>query len=100
LPPSTQGIVFSNSTNQSAQTYHSASKSNTSTGMVSFPFPGKQVSTLRVQEEKEKGWQDQFSQQLKLYQEQQQQLQDGNQLSIAAPEQYQGQTLWEGRFFV
>ncbi|GMP97762.1 hypothetical protein CsSME_00045897 [Camellia sinensis var. sinensis] len=100
LPSSTQGIGFSNTINQSAEAYP-VSKINSSMGMVGFPFPGKQVSTLQVHGEKQNGWQDyQFSERLKLYQEQEQQFQKGNQQSITLPEQYQGQTLWEGRFFV
>uniref|UniRef100_A0A5B6YIL5 Protein SMG7 n=1 Tax=Davidia involucrata TaxID=16924 RepID=A0A5B6YIL5_DAVIN len=101
LPSSTQGIGFNNSINYSAEAYHPLSKSNSSTGMVSFPFPGKQVSTLQVQVENQKGWPDyQFPEYLKLYQEQQHQLQKGYQQSAVLPEQYQGQSLWEGRFFV
>ncbi|KAL6959251.1 hypothetical protein U1Q18_041153 [Sarracenia purpurea var. burkii] len=93
-------IVFNNSINQAAQTYRPVSKSNSSMGLVSFPFPGKQVSTLQEQAEKQTDWQDyQFSERLKLYQEQLQ-VQNGNQQSIALPEQYQGQSLREGRFFV
>ncbi|KAF5941131.1 hypothetical protein HYC85_022298 [Camellia sinensis] len=76
LPSSTQGFAFNNSTTQSADTFRPAIKNNGSMGMVSFPFPGKQVSTLQVHAEKQKGWQDyQFSERLKLYHEQQQQLQ-------------------------
>lgn len=101
MPSSTQGIGFNNSINQSAQTFHTVSKANSSMGMVSFPFPGKQVPTMQVQAEKQKDWQDyQFSEHLKLYQEQQSQLKKGNQQPNALPEQYQGQSLWEGRFFV
>ncbi|XP_028127388.1 protein SMG7-like isoform X3 [Camellia sinensis] len=90
LPSSTQGIGFSNTINQSAEAYP-VSKINSSMGMVGFPFPGKQVSTLQVHGEKQNGWQDyQFSERLKLYQEQEQQFQKGNQQSITLPEQYQG----------
>ncbi|GMP97761.1 hypothetical protein CsSME_00045897 [Camellia sinensis var. sinensis] len=89
LPSSTQGIGFSNTINQSAEAYP-VSKINSSMGMVGFPFPGKQVSTLQVHGEKQNGWQDyQFSERLKLYQEQEQQFQKGNQQSITLPEQYQ-----------
>ncbi|GFY96131.1 hypothetical protein Acr_11g0004370 [Actinidia rufa] len=72
-----------------------------STGIASFPFPGQQVATLQVQAEKQKGWQDhQFSERVNLFLEQQQQLQKGSQHSFAVPEQFQGQILWEDRFFV
>ncbi|CAL5420683.1 unnamed protein product [Camellia sinensis] len=98
LPSSTQGFAFNNSTTQSADTFRPAIKNNGSMGMVSFPFPGKQVSTLQVHAEKQKGWQDyQFSERLKLYHEQQQQLQKGNQQPVTLPEQYQGQFPWGGR---
>ncbi|XP_059646121.1 nonsense-mediated mRNA decay factor SMG7-like [Cornus florida] len=102
FPSSTQGIGVNNSINHSAQAYHPPGKSNSSMGMVSFPFPGKQVSSLPVQRENQKGWQDfQLPEHLKQYQEQQQQLQKGNQQPVALPEQqYQGQSLWDGRFFV
>ncbi|PSS33522.1 hypothetical protein CEY00_Acc03909 [Actinidia chinensis var. chinensis] len=97
LPP---GGVFNNSQNQSVQSYHPVSKSNSSMGMVSFPFPGKQVSSLQDKVEKQEVWLDnQLSERLKLFQEQHQ-FHNGNQLSIALPEQYQGQSPWEGRFFV
>ena len=69
-------------------------------GMISFPFPGKQVPTLQDQVEKRDVWLDnQLSESLKLFQEQHQ-FQNGNQQSIALPEQYQGESLWEGRFFL
>ncbi|KAA8517266.1 hypothetical protein F0562_017559 [Nyssa sinensis] len=48
LLASTQSIGFNNSINHSAATYQPFSKSHSSTGMVSFPFPGKQVSTLQI----------------------------------------------------
>ncbi|GFY84661.1 telomerase activating protein Est1 [Actinidia rufa] len=97
LPP---GGVFNNSQNQSVQSYLPVSKSNSSMGMVSFPFRGKQVSSLQDKVEKQEVWLDnQLSERLKLFQEQHQ-FHNGNQLSIALPEQYQGQSPWEGRFFV
>ncbi|KAK9290918.1 hypothetical protein L1049_009097 [Liquidambar formosana] len=101
LPSSTQGTGFNNFINHSAQTFNHASMSNGLTGTLSFPFPGKQVLDLQAQVENQKNWRDyQFPDHLKLYQEQQQQLQKGNQHSIPLPEQYQGQSLWEGRFIV
>ncbi|XP_058205654.1 nonsense-mediated mRNA decay factor SMG7-like [Rhododendron vialii] len=76
-------------------------KKNSSLGMVSFPFPGKQMPSFEVQAEKQKGWNDyQFLESLSLHQKQQQQLQKGNQQSFfALPEQYQGQTFLEDGFF-
>ncbi|XP_033509310.1 nonsense-mediated mRNA decay factor SMG7-like isoform X1 [Nicotiana tomentosiformis] len=101
LPSSHQSIGFNNSINHSTQNYHSMSKSSSSVGMVSFPFPGKQVNSLHVQSGNRRGWEDyQISEQLKLYQEQPQQLQSGNQQSVELPQRHEGQSLWEGRFFV
>lgn len=100
LPSVNRSVGFSNTIHHSGQMYGTTSKSNSSMGMVSFPFPGKQASTLQSAVENQKGWQDyQFSEQMKLFQEQQQQLQKGNQQSAVLPQQYQGQSLWEGRFF-
>ncbi|KAL2464592.1 Protein SMG7 [Forsythia ovata] len=100
LSSSNQSIGFNHSINNSGQMFGSVSKNNSSMGMSSFPFPGKQVSTVQIQGEKQKGWEDnQFSDHMKVYQEQQQ-LQKGDQQSVALPQQYQGQPLWEGHFFV
>ncbi|XP_057461911.1 nonsense-mediated mRNA decay factor SMG7-like [Actinidia eriantha] len=97
LPP---GGVFNNSKNQPVQSYHPVSKSNSSMGTVSFPFPGKQTPTLQDQVEKQDVWLgNQLSESLKLFQEQHQ-FRNGNQQSITLPEQYQGQSLCEGRFFL
>ncbi|KAI3446578.1 hypothetical protein Pfo_003243 [Paulownia fortunei] len=96
-----QSVGFSNSMNQVGPTFPSVSKSNGPMGIASFPFPGKQFSTLQVQSEKQKGWQDyNFSEHMKQYDEQQQQFQKGTQQPVVPPQQYQGQSLWEGRFFV
>ncbi|XVE79007.1 hypothetical protein DITRI_Ditri14bG0023300 [Diplodiscus trichospermus] len=80
--------------------------SNGLSGTVSFPFPGKQVSTMQFQMEKQKGWQDYNTlEHLKMQQEQksqQQQRMNGNQQFTSLPEQYQGQSVWTatGRYFV
>ncbi|CAK9188497.1 unnamed protein product [Ilex paraguariensis] len=101
LPSSTQSVGYNNPINHSVETYHPVSKSNSSMGMVSFPFPGKQISALQVQTENQRDLQPyQFSEDLKLYLERQQQVQKGNQQSAALPQHYQGQSHWEGRFFV
>lgn len=100
LPAVNRSIGFSTTVNNSGQMYNAANKNNTSMGMASFPFPGKQVSTLQSVMENQKGWQDyQLSEQMKLFQEQQQQLQKGKQQTATLPQQYQGQSLWEGHFF-
>ena len=73
LMSSTLNSGFSNSINQSANGYHPVSLINSSTGIVSFPFPGKHVAILQVQTEKHKGWQyHQFSERVNLFLEQQQ----------------------------
>lgn len=101
LPSSTQGATFNNSINHSGQKLSHATWSNNTTGPASFPFPGKQVFGLQVQAENQYNWQDyQFPDNLKLFQEQHQQLEKGNQRSIPLPDQYQGQSLWEGHYFV
>lgn len=101
LSSSNQSTGFNNSINHSTQNYVSVSKSSSSVGMASFPFPGKQVNPLRVQSGNQKGREDyQISEQLKLYHEQPQQLKSVNQQSVALPQQHQGQSLWECRFFV
>lgn len=80
------------------------SSSNGLIGPVSFPFPGKQVPAMQFQVEKQKGWQEhQTLEHLKLQHEQQlqqQQLVNGNQQFTSLPEQYQGQSIWTGRYFV
>ncbi|PHU05765.1 Protein SMG7 [Capsicum chinense] len=76
LPSAHQSIVYNNSDFQSAQTYQSVS--NSSLAGISFPFPGKQVPSLHMQSD----------------------IQKANQQSVALPQQYQGQSLWQDRFFV
>ncbi|KAL3533561.1 hypothetical protein ACH5RR_007082 [Cinchona calisaya] len=100
LPLVNRSVGLNSSTNNPGQGYHAATKSNSSTGMLTFPFPGKQTSSLQVPLENQKGWHDfQFSEQMKLLQEQQQ-VQKGNQQPAMLPQQYQGQSLWDGHFFV
>lgn len=100
FPSSAYGNGFSNPIDQLVQPYNSMNKNNTSVGMVSFPFPGKQVSAAQIQIENQNGWHDyQFPEHVKLYQQLQQQL-EGKEQSVVLPQQYQGQSLWEGRFFV
>ncbi|KAL6555336.1 hypothetical protein OROGR_006594 [Orobanche gracilis] len=96
-----QGVGFSNSYNHVGLTLDSVNNSNGTTGTASFPFPGKQVSSLQVQSESEKLRQDcSFSEYMKAYEEQPQQFQKGNHQLLAPPQQYQEQSLWEGRFIV
>ncbi|XP_031284066.1 protein SMG7 isoform X1 [Pistacia vera] len=107
LPSSTRGLGSSiNYPSHSNPQY--IGNSNGVTGTVSFPFPGKQAPAMQFQVEKQIGWQDfqtldhlklQHEQQLQL-QQQQQQLGNGNQQFAPLPEQYQGQSIWAGRYFV
>lgn len=76
LPSAHQSIVYNNSDNHSAQPYHSVS--NSSLVGISFPFPGKQVPSLHMQSD----------------------IQKANNQSVGLPQQYQGQSLWQDRFFV
>ncbi|KAL0290859.1 UNVERIFIED_CONTAM: protein SMG7 [Sesamum angustifolium] len=53
-----QSVGFGDSYNQVGPAFHSVNKNNGSMGLTSFPFPGKQVASLQVQSENQKGWQD------------------------------------------
>ncbi|KAF1890145.1 hypothetical protein Lal_00025478 [Lupinus albus] len=73
-------------------------------GTASFPFPGKNVPSA-LQMEKQNGWQDYPSSELlKTHHGQQldpqHQLTAGNQQFTTLPEQFQGQPIWTGRYFV
>ncbi|KAG7962076.1 hypothetical protein I3843_09G047900 [Carya illinoinensis] len=101
LPLPTKDTVFDKPVTHTAQSYHQASKGNT--GMIRFPFPGKQVPNLQVQMENQKNWQGyEAPDHLNVYQrwQQQQQLSKINQDFIPMPKQHEGQTLWDGHFFV
>ncbi|KAG6679137.1 hypothetical protein I3842_14G115700 [Carya illinoinensis] len=79
--------------------------SNGSSGTVNFPFPGKQLPIMPFSVDNQKGWQEyQTLEQLNLHHEQQLQQQhnpiNGNQQFTRLPEQYQGQSIWTGRYFV
>lgn len=83
-------------------------------GMESFPFPGKQVSSvaeaengIQKQQNGNGGWvggyqipTERGNGNLQEAMQQQHQVKKGNEEFIALPQQYQGQSLWEGRFFV
>ncbi|KAF2291955.1 hypothetical protein GH714_042297 [Hevea brasiliensis] len=103
LPSSTRGSGFSNATTITSQAMHQCiNSSNGLTGTVSFPFPGKQVSSGQFQTEKQKGWQNYHAfEHLRLQQEQlQQQLLNGNQQFTPMSEQYHGKSIWGGRYIV
>lgn len=72
------------------------------TGIVTFPFPGKQSSAFQAPVENSKGWQDyHFSQPVNLFQEQNQHPpQKGNQQAMPQQKQFHGQSLWDGHFLV
>ncbi|KAK7304901.1 hypothetical protein VNO77_42795 [Canavalia gladiata] len=73
-------------------------------GPVSFPFPGKQVPSVPLQMEKQNGWQDYQTYMLsKSHHDQHmqpQQLTSTNQQLSPLPEQFQGQSIWTGRYLV
>lgn len=100
LPSSTKGTGSDKSITHTAQSYYQASKGNM--GMTSFPFPGKQVQTSQAQVENQKNCQGyQAPDHLKVYHGwQQQQLVKVNQDSLPMPKLYQGQSFWDGNFFV
>ncbi|XP_010269415.1 PREDICTED: protein SMG7-like [Nelumbo nucifera] len=103
LSTSTKATTQSSINHMTHAYSHSNFKSSASmTEAISFPFPGKQVPSVHAQLENWKGWPEhQLQEHLKLYQGQQQQLhQQGDKQSTSMPEQYQGQSLWTGRFFV
>lgn len=74
-----QTVGFGSSFDRAGPAFHS----NGSTGVTSFPFPGKQNYYLS---EHTKPYEEQFSK--------------GNQQPAGLPQQYQGQSLWNNSFFV
>ncbi|XP_057954023.1 nonsense-mediated mRNA decay factor SMG7 [Malania oleifera] len=104
LPSAMKNAGLNNSNQVSDANPQFASKSSGMSGTVSFPFPGKQISTMQFQPEKQKGWQDYKPlEYLKLHHEQQlqePQLTKGNQQFTPLSEQYQGLPMWTGQYFV
>lgn len=80
--------------------------SNVMSATINFPFPGKQVPSVQSPIGKQKGWPDfQVLEQLKQHNEQhlqphQQLVNGGSQLFTPLPEQYPGQSIWTGRYFM
>ncbi|XP_023516118.1 protein SMG7-like isoform X2 [Cucurbita pepo subsp. pepo] len=80
--------------------------SNVLSGTINFPFPGKQVPNVQSPIGKQNGWPDfQVLEQLKQHNEQhlqphQQLVNGGSQLFTSLPEQYPGQSIWTGRYFM
>ncbi|RDX65589.1 Protein SMG7, partial [Mucuna pruriens] len=102
FPASAKGLVPNGSLTYSQSNSHQVGNNGLS-GTVSFPFPGKQIpSTLQV--DKQNGWQDyQTFELLKAHHNQQLQSQlltTGNQHFTPLPEQFQGQSIWRGQYFV
>lgn len=106
VPSSTKGNVLSSSINYSSHSnLHRVSNGNGLSGTVNFPFPGKQGLSMPFQAENQKIRQDfHMLDGLKPHHEmqlqQQQHLVNGNQHLTPQPEQYQGQSVWTGRYFV
>ncbi|XP_017698117.2 protein SMG7-like isoform X2 [Phoenix dactylifera] len=77
----------------------SATSSNAFTIANSFPFPGKQVSSMQTPVLNEKKWQDfQLFEHVKSFSEEQ--LQQANPQHAQMPHQHQAQSLWSGHYFV
>ncbi|GJW98629.1 SMG7-like protein [Tanacetum coccineum] len=104
LPNPAYSGGFGNSFNCLPQPKKLLNTNKTSLGMECFPFPGKQVSSVQGDvgigigkqygNGNVNGWLDyQIPQQPILYQEP---LKRGNEQFIVPPQQYQGQSLWEG----
>ncbi|VVA27178.1 PREDICTED: SMG7 [Prunus dulcis] len=105
MSSSTKGNGLSSSINFSSHSKANRfTNSNGLSGPVTFPFLSKQGPPMQLQGEKQKIWQDfQMLNDIVLHHEmqlQQQLLVNGNQHSIPQPEQYQGQSVWTGRYFV
>ncbi|KAK9671211.1 hypothetical protein RND81_12G013800 [Saponaria officinalis] len=98
--PAKRDIGFNLHTNLNRTFFNNLDKSYGMPGMINFPFPGKQASAFHVPAENNKTWQEyQFPDDLKLYEQQQQQQLKVSQ-SMTLPEQFQGQSPWEGRYLV
>ncbi|CAN1170430.1 Nonsense-mediated mRNA decay factor SMG7 [Linum perenne] len=100
FPSSTNTSGFSGSNNISSHSTLQYGSNNGFTGTGSSPFPGKQLATSQVQLEKERGWENyQAFENLRAQGQQvQQQLLNGNQQ--ITPEQFRGQSIWNGRYIV
>lgn len=108
------GYQLPSSTKETANAMHLASHmnaqqiggSNVLSATISFPFPGKQVPNVQSPIGKQKGWPDfQALEHLKQHNEQhvqphQQLVNGGSQLFTTLPEQYPGQSIWTGRYFM
>ncbi|XP_058788316.1 nonsense-mediated mRNA decay factor SMG7 [Vicia villosa] len=97
--------LSSNGPQAYAQSNSHQVSNNGFSGMVSFPFPGKKFPSVPLQVEKQNGWHEyQSHEHLKSHADQQpqpqQQLTNGNQQFSPLPEQFQGQSIWTGRYLV
>lgn len=82
--------------NLNGASYNHIGKWNVTPGAINFPFPGKQASVIQAPVQNSKLWQDyQYTDRLKLSEQQK-----GNQQALSFSEQFQGQSLWDGRFLV
>ncbi|KAL7097741.1 hypothetical protein ACP275_10G162600 [Erythranthe tilingii] len=73
-----QSVGFRDSINQVGPTFYDVNSSNGSMGIANFPFPGKQISSLQVQGENQRG----------------------SQQPVGLPLQYHVQSPGDARFFV
>ncbi|KAF7815647.1 protein SMG7-like [Senna tora] len=103
MPSSTKGLVPNGPVAYSQSNSQLVNNTNGLSGTVSFPFPGKQIPSAPFLGENQNGWQNhQTLELLKSHHDQQpqQQLTTGNQHITPLPEQFQGQSIWTGRYFV
>ncbi|XP_004291734.1 PREDICTED: protein SMG7 [Fragaria vesca subsp. vesca] len=108
VPSSTKGNTFSSSINYSSHpNVLRVPNGNGLSGTVNFPFPGKQGPSMPFQAENQNSRQDfrmledlKLHHEMQLQQQQQQQFVNGNPHLNPQPEQYQGQSVWTGRYFV
>ncbi|XP_054818971.1 LOW QUALITY PROTEIN: nonsense-mediated mRNA decay factor SMG7-like [Prosopis cineraria] len=105
LPTSTKALVPNGHVTCSQSNSHQVSDNNGLSMTVSFPFPGKQIPSAPSQVEKQNGWLGYQTHGLaKARQDQQlqpqQQLTTGNPHFTSMSEQFQGQSIWTGRYFV
>ncbi|CAK8538657.1 unnamed protein product [Lathyrus sativus] len=100
LPASTKGSGPNGPITYTQSNSHLVNN-NISSGAVCFPFPGKQVPSA-LQGVKQNGWQDYHTTEIlnAHHHQPQQPITNGNQHFTPLPEQFQGQSIWTGRYFV
>ncbi|XP_010928322.1 nonsense-mediated mRNA decay factor SMG7 [Elaeis guineensis] len=98
---SIKSMEVENSVNHMMSTFPNVSSANSDAFAIatSFPFPGKQISSMQTPVLNEKKWQDfQLFEHSKSFSEEQRQ--QANPQNSQMPHQHQAQSLWSGRYFV